>query len=64
MRKLIKKYVLCLLSKLNITANLAAENLALRQQLLVLKRKNKRPLYTAVQKCTTRVELIEEVFSP
>jgi putative transposase len=39
----IKKCTLCLLGKLNISANLAAENLALRQQLIVLKRKNKRP---------------------
>ena len=39
----IKKRALCLLGKLNISANLAAENLALRQQLIVLKRNNKRP---------------------
>ena len=43
MLKIIKKYVFCLLNKLNITANLAAENIALRQQLIVLKRKQKRP---------------------
>ena len=40
---ILKKYIFCLLNKLNITANLAAENLALRQQLIVLKRRNKRP---------------------
>ncbi len=33
----------CLFERLNIVANLAAENMALRQQLIVLKRNHKRP---------------------
>ncbi len=35
--------VLLIWSKFKITSNLAAENLALRQQLVVMKRVNKRP---------------------
>ena len=43
MIKLIKNYCCWLLGKLNIVGNLAAENVALRQQLIVLKRNHKRP---------------------
>ncbi len=44
MIKLIKNYCCWLIGKLNIVGNLAAENLALRQQLIVLKRNQKRPV--------------------
>jgi hypothetical protein len=43
MLKFITTCVFCVLNKLNLTANLAAENLALRQQLIVLNRQVKRP---------------------
>ena len=40
----IKKYCCWLFGKLNIVGNLVAENVALRQQLIVLKRNQKRPV--------------------
>ncbi|MDX2494907.1 MAG: integrase core domain-containing protein [Desulfuromusa sp.] len=43
MMKTLEKFVLFIWSKFKITSNLAAENLALRQQLVVMKRANKRP---------------------
>lgn len=43
MLEFITTCVLCVLKKLNLTAHLAAENLALRQQHIVLNRKVKRP---------------------
>jgi hypothetical protein len=43
MFKIFKKRVQCLSQKLNLVAYLVAENIALRQQLLVLKRKHNRP---------------------
>ena len=42
MLKFINIYYLWLVGKLNIVAHLAAENIALRQQLIELKRNNKR----------------------
>ncbi len=41
--KTLGNFVLFIWSKFKITSNLAAENLALRQQLVVMKRVNKRP---------------------
>jgi hypothetical protein len=43
MMKTHANFVLFIWSKFKITSNLAAENLALRQQLVVMKRVNKRP---------------------
>ena len=43
MIKTLGNFVLFVWSKFKITSNLAAENLALRQQLVVMKRANKRP---------------------
>jgi hypothetical protein len=43
MMKTLRNLVSRLWAKIEITANLAAENLALRQQLAVMKRANKRP---------------------
>ncbi len=43
MMKTLGNFVLFIWSKFKITSNLAAENLALRQQLVVMKRANKRP---------------------
>ena len=44
MIKSIKNHCRWLFGKLNIFGNLAAENIALRQQLIVLKRNQKRPV--------------------
>ena len=43
MMKMLGNLVLFIWSKFKVTSNLAAENLALRQQLAVMKRTNKRP---------------------
>ena len=43
MMKTLRNFVSLIWSKIKITSNLAAENLALRQQLAVMKRTNKRP---------------------
>ena len=43
MLRIVITYAFSVLNKLNATANLAAENTALRQQLSALNRKNKRP---------------------
>ena len=47
MLKIIKNWCVWLSRKLNIVANVAAENLALRQQLIVLKRNQRRPKLNA-----------------
>lgn len=47
MLKIIKNYGVWLSRKLNIAANLTAENFALRQQLIVLKRNQRRPKLNA-----------------
>ena len=44
MIKTIKNYCCCLFGRLNLLGNLAVENVALRQQIIVLKRNQKRPV--------------------
>ena len=50
MMKTLGNLVLLIWSKIKASSNLAAENLALRQQLAVMKRRNKRPIIRKVDR--------------